>query len=561
VVHPQVACRQSLSGGADNPNKIYRDSEVVSEEAWRDLIHTDISDKMILQDSSECTDITDGDHSNDQDLQGTKQGGRHEQIKEHLKHLKEVHLRDLQQDSNAGMSPGASKRERVRMRDTASTRTRRQVFLAKDDVDEVQSYVEASRRKMIDTLRKNSPGLHPTGNRTTSKLEKLLNISYDIGRDTMNPKQRHKEVKPRQSRESASKTPVRASSRLSSLSPSPSLLQSLPKRWNSSAMSESESHMYTSESSRKPQGEQLAVVTAIDSRASTPTQNGTDASNMTSSSHVQIHDIGFRGPSLRQIQAQDTLEELLPDFDLDQLKDKTLHDLQAYCREYGLPSRGTKSELIHRLIHSRAEIGMREETRRLCHGTLKGFGWGCGQGEALLEDWATHGPFHRSFPVSQEYQDQLKKVKESMRRKRKFVSQEADEDNEDDVTEHGPLVDAFIEQSVRGTLDGEESQESDPHSSPPPSNSKLRMKTDGEFSFDTEDEEEDLNNFKKKLKCCLAETYEETLKRKKQFEEIFQSDSEITRNLSLYPERDSSDSEIRSPRVDEFDDQEQLFSE
>ena len=52
-------------------------------------------------------------------------------------------------------------------------------------------------------------------------------------------------------------------------------------------------------------------------------------------------------------------------------------------------------------------------------------------------------------------------------------------------------------------------------------------------------------------RSSLAETYEETLKRKKQFEEIFQSDSEITRNLSLYPERDSSDSELRNPRVDE----------
>ena len=74
------------------------------------------------------------------------------QITEHLKHLKEVHLRDLQQGSNAGMSPGASKRERVRMGDCTSPRTRRQVFLAKDDVDEVQSFVEASRRTMIDTV-------------------------------------------------------------------------------------------------------------------------------------------------------------------------------------------------------------------------------------------------------------------------------------------------------------------------------------------------------------------------------------------------------------------------
>lgn len=44
------------------------------------------------------------------------------------------------------------------------------------------------------------------------------------------------------------------------------------------------------------------------------------------------------------------------------------------------------------------EIRFREETRRLIHGSRKGFGWGTGQSEYLLEGIVPGGPFHRYMP-------------------------------------------------------------------------------------------------------------------------------------------------------------------
>eukprot|EP00960_Hanusia_phi_P014769 437583-Hanusia_phi.AAC.2 len=189
-VLPYVAHRQSLSGGSDMPDRNFGDSEMVSEEAWRNLIHTDMLHSKIPKELSDNDYSSVDDPIIDEDKRETSETGRHEQrqIKEHLKHLKEVHMKDSQQDSNAAMSPSAARRERQRRGVTASPKPRQQLFMENDDFLDMESYVKSSRKKMIETVRslcfevffsdviiaaqlkKSSPGLYTCRN-TTSKLE------------------------------------------------------------------------------------------------------------------------------------------------------------------------------------------------------------------------------------------------------------------------------------------------------------------------------------------------------------------------------------------------------
>jgi hypothetical protein len=82
----------------------------------------------------------------------------------------------------------------------------------------------------------------------------------------------------------------------------------------------------------------------------------------------------------------------------EQLQALSFNDLQALCKQYGIPGGGNKNELVRRLLHSRQAIGRREEVRRVLHGTLKGFGWGSGQDASEISGMVPGGPFHYYGP-------------------------------------------------------------------------------------------------------------------------------------------------------------------
>eukprot|EP00960_Hanusia_phi_P046437 757826-Hanusia_phi.AAC.1 len=56
----------------------------------------------------------------------------------------------------------------------------------------------------------------------------------------------------------------------------------------------------------------------------------------------------------------------------------------------------------------------------------------CIQLSCSRKDWMFDGPFQRSYPVSEEYQEQIAKVRDALKSKRRYTSQiDVDEDEED----------------------------------------------------------------------------------------------------------------------------------